>query len=334
MNLPLLVQPPSGGRLSGGFLYNTRMAEAGLWGVSDLSAKDLPGLKDNVPPRGLVLMDSIWLTREHAPIFLALKSRERRIGLMLHSFPSMIDATENERAPLTEPSTFEREIIDQLDVVMLPGPHYLDLLKSVKSLIVVAEPGIDDEWRARPRSRSGVCRLVSVGAVTPRKGFLDVARALRHIEAVDFAWSVVGSIDVDANYSQRLTQEVDQLPVTICGQLEPESVRRIVQCSDVLVMPSYDENHPLVLLEAIAASVPTVGYDVGASRRMLEDGREGFIVPIGDRGSLGQRLALLINDEGLRYEFAKACWQRQTSFGDWKTAASQAKTALEQVIRR
>lgn len=332
MNLPLLVQPPSGGRLSGGFLYNARMAAAGLWQLSDVSAESLTSLKVDAARHDLVLMDSLWLTREHAPAFLALKSRVRRIGLMLHSFPSMIDAAENGRAPASEPTAFERDVIDELDVVLLPGPHYRDRLARARSRILVAEPGIDDAWRAEPRRRSGACRLVSVGAVTPRKGFLDVARALRQIVGSDYSWSVVGSLDVDAHYSARLVDEVDRLPVSLCGQLPPESVRRIVQSSDVFVMPSYDENQPLVLLEAMAASVPAVGYAAGAGHDMLRDGREGFLVAIGDEGRLAQRLALLIGDERLRFELAKGCWQRQASFPDWKTAALRAKVALEQAL--
>ena len=41
MTLPLLIQPPSAGRISGGFLFNARMAQHGLWELLDLEAARL-----------------------------------------------------------------------------------------------------------------------------------------------------------------------------------------------------------------------------------------------------------------------------------------------------
>src|SRR5260221_5965627 len=120
MKLPLLVQLPARGRISGGFLYNRRMAESGLWEVCALPAESLPSLRERVAELDLLLMDSIWLTREHAFRFLSLKPSVKRLGLVLHSFPSMIEATENGRAPPIEPTVLEREVIEQLDVVLLP----------------------------------------------------------------------------------------------------------------------------------------------------------------------------------------------------------------------
>jgi len=143
----------------------------------------------------------------------------------------------------------------------------------------------------------------------------------------------VGSPDVDARYAARLAEEVQGLPVTLCGQLPPESVRRIVQSADLLLMPSYLENHPLVLLEAVAGSVPVVAYAAGAVGAVLTDGQEGFITAMGDVVALARRIELLIADEQLRYGFAQACWRRQGSLRTWRAAADHARDALELAVR-
>ena len=94
-------------------------------------------------------------------------------------------------------------------------------------------------------------------------------------------------------------------------------------------MPSYDENQPLVLLESIAASVPAIAYAAGATSRIVQDGREGFVIPIGDKIALAQRLRLMLSDEALRHDFAQACWRRQRSFSSWDDAARGARVELE-----
>lgn len=326
-----LVQPPARGRISGGFLYNARMAEGGAWELVDAEADALPALLRDLGGDA-ILMDSIWLTPEHAPQFLAARERGTRLGLMLHSFPSMIAATESGQSPPSEPTVFERDVVDRLDGVVVPGGHYLTMLDGTRAPLVVAEPGIDDVWRAPPRRPSGPCRLVSVGAVTPRKGFLDVARVLQRRSDRNYSWSIAGSLEVDPAYAALAREQAAGLPVTWCGQLSPTETRALVQESDVLVMPSYDENQPLVLLEALAASVPAVAYAAGATRDMIEHGREGFVTEIGDEDGLGRYMERLLADAELRSRMAAACWERQRTLRSWASAATHARASLGRIL--
>jgi glycosyltransferase involved in cell wall biosynthesis len=327
---PLLVQPASGGRISGGFLYNARMAEHGLWELLDVAAPELPLRLAELPLERPILMDSIWLTPQAAPHFFALQERGARLGAMLHSFPSMIDATENHRAPPARPSSFEVEASERLEVVVVPGRHYQDLLRTTRAVVLSAEPGIDDAWRNPPRRRSGPCRLVSVGAVTPRKGFLDVLDALDGVRS-DYHWSIVGSLEADRAYAGSLQARArGRSNIQLCGQLTPEATRATVRQADLLLMPSYDENQPLVLLEAIAASVPAIAYAAGATRHMLEHEREGLIANIGDKLALATHLGRLLEDEPTRYRMATQCWERQRSLPSWQGAANSAGAALAQ----
>jgi glycosyltransferase involved in cell wall biosynthesis len=311
------------------------MAEHGAWEVLDVPADDLAELPQRLgAEKRLVLLDSIWLTPREAPVFLDLRARGWDVGVVLHSFPSMIVAAESGRPPLKEPTTFELATLERLGLALVPGPHYARLLKGCRHVLCV-EPGLDSAWRAPPRPRNGPCRLVSVGAVSARKGFLDLAQVLQgrqHKEPADFTWTVVGSLDVDRGYASRLVEHTRRLAqVTLAGQKSPDAVRQIVCSSDVLVMPSYDENQPLVLVEAMAASVPAVAYAAGAAQHMLEHDKEGLIAPIGDKRALATLLASLIDDEPRRYSLALACWDRQRSIPTWSEAASRARSALRTI---
>lgn len=305
------------------------MAEQGLWLLRDVRSGQLGefALASADQP---ILMDSIWLTPEHATTFLELARRGRRVGVMLHSFPSLICAAEAGEAAPSAPSGFELDAIARLGVVVVPGSHYTHWLEGSGARMIVAEPGLDEGWRAPPRPRTGPCRLVSVGAVTPRKGFLDVAELLlRRGRSDDFVWRVLGSLDVDRAYAERVRDCVAQLPgVELLGQLEPREVQRQVRAADALLMPSYDENQPLVLLEAMAASVPAIAYAAGATRQMLEHDREGWITSIGDRAQFARYLERLLGDEPSRQRLAKACWERQQRLPSWSETAARARAAL------
>jgi glycosyltransferase involved in cell wall biosynthesis len=198
----------------------------------------------------------------------------------------------------------------------------------VRSLI--CQPGVEAHWRVPPRPRAGPCALVSVGAVTRRKGFLDVLEALeRQRPRGDYRWTVVGSLEADPAYAAEVgARAAGDTAVALVGQKPPSEVRDLVVGSDLLVMPSYDENHPLVLLEAMAASVPAVAYQAGAAAAMLGNGARGLVGPVGDKACLAANLARLIDDEGERQRLAQACWRWQRSLPDWTQAAAEARTAL------
>ena len=309
------------------------MAQHGLWELLDLEAARL-GELDGLAAARPLLLDSIWLTEQHAPIFSGLLARGRRVGLMLHSFPSLIHAAERGDATPASPTDFELQTLRRLHVVVVPGQHYARWLPATEghgTRWVVADPGLDDGWRAPPRARKGPCRLVSVGAVTPRKGFLDVAEMLTSPELAghEYQWQVLGSLDVDAQYAERVRARVAALPhVQLVGQLPPAEVQRRVCSSDVLLMPSYDENQPLVLLEALAASVPSIAYAAGAARQMIQHGQEGLICEIGDRQSFAAHLRRLLAAEAERQALAAGCWRRQQQLPSWPLAAERARHAL------
>ncbi len=329
---PILVQPRPGQRISGGYLYNARMAEHGAWEILSIGADELEqGLRQI--DRGLVIADSLWLSEQTVAPFLALPERGVRLAFMMHSFPSMIAAAESGWAPCRRPTPFELETLERVGLVIVPGSHYAEMLRGDGIDVAICEPGIDDAWRAPPRRRSGPCSLVSVGALTPRKGFRDVLEALRLARPrTGFRWTVIGSLSADARYAERVRELATEFEgISFVGQMPPEDVRRLVIASDLLVMPSYDENHPLVLLEATAASVPAVSYGAGAAALMLGHGALGLVGPIGDRAVLGRNVARLIDDESERYRLAEACWEAQRRIPSWRAAAANARRALEQI---
>jgi glycosyltransferase involved in cell wall biosynthesis len=83
----------------------------------------------------------------------------------------------------------------------------------------------------------------------------------------------------------------------------PVSVERkpaLYRSVDVFALPSAYENMPNTLLEAMAAGLAVVATPVGAVSEMVDDGRDGFLVPVGDVQALTDRLDRLAGDAALR----------------------------------
>ncbi len=322
----VLVQPTPGERISGGYLYNERMATHGAWQLLNVSDGELAIHLAHLTA-DLVIADSIWLSEASIAPFLSLIERGVRVAAMVHSFPSMIAAAENGAELRAHPSDFELEVLDRMGWALFPGPHYPQMLRSRTLRTHILAPGLDDEWRRPPRPRKDPCALLSVGAVTPRKGFLDVAELLaaraRHD---DYHWTVIGDLSLDRDYANAVRARVQPLgSVTLEGRRSHSETRSMVQRADILVMPSYDENHPLILLEAMAAGVPCVAYAAGAAERMLGRGKAGLVSAIGDKRQLAAHIERLLGDECERQELARGCVELGRRIPSWAEAAAQAQ---------
>jgi glycosyltransferase involved in cell wall biosynthesis len=75
---------------------------------------------------------------------------------------------------------------------------------------------------------------------------------------------------------------------------------------DVGCLSSVYEAVPITLVEAMAAGIPVVATDCGAVRETVEDGEQGFVVPVGDVDSYADRLQQLARDESLRIKMGKS----------------------------
>lgn len=83
-------------------------------------------------------------------------------------------------------------------------------------------------------------------------------------------------------------------------------VPQILRESDIVTLTSKHEGLPRCIMEAMAAGKPVVATDVRGSRDLVEHGKTGFLVELGDVEGLVSALETLIKNEGLRKSMGKA----------------------------
>lgn len=79
-----------------------------------------------------------------------------------------------------------------------------------------------------------------------------------------------------------------------------DAIPSILQQSDIACLPSYREGLPKSLIEAAACGLPIVTTDTVGCREVVEDGRNGFLVPVRSVEPLADALGRLIADGELR----------------------------------
>jgi glycosyltransferase involved in cell wall biosynthesis len=85
---------------------------------------------------------------------------------------------------------------------------------------------------------------------------------------------------------------------------------KYMSAADLLVLPSYREGFGLVIVEAAAAKIPSVGSNVYGISDAITDGETGLIFKVRDIADLAQKISTIIFNENLRKEMGEAAYRR------------------------
>jgi glycosyltransferase involved in cell wall biosynthesis len=162
------------------------------------------------------------------------------------------------------------------------------------------------------RACGAPARLIHVASLNRVKDQPTLLRALATVAAagISFQTDVVGD-DTLQGEMQALSQRLGlSQRVNFRGFMTQRQLRPLVQAADLMIVSSRHEAGPLVLLEAAAVGVPTVGTAVGHVAEWAPDA--SVAVPVGDAASLAAAIQRLLMDEDLRLGIARAAFERAT----------------------
>ncbi|RWR29833.1 colanic acid biosynthesis glycosyltransferase WcaL [Sinirhodobacter populi] len=94
--------------------------------------------------------------------------------------------------------------------------------------------------------------------------------------------------------------------VTFHGYRNSDEVADMLRQSDMLVLPSFAEGVPVVLMEAMASEIPVIASQVAGVGELVENGVSGFTIPAGDLDTLAARIDTLLSDPDLRARMGAA----------------------------
>jgi glycosyltransferase involved in cell wall biosynthesis len=109
-----------------------------------------------------------------------------------------------------------------------------------------------------------------------------------------------------------------------------ERAREIYSRSLVWIVASRSEGFALPVLEAMACGCAVVATDCGGPRDIIEDGRNGFLVPVGDASAIVSRVQLLLADAALRNQMRRRAQETVRRF-TWEKCVNELERALDQV---
>jgi glycosyltransferase involved in cell wall biosynthesis len=156
------------------------------------------------------------------------------------------------------------------------------------------------------RASQGACpSLVYVGRLSPEKGVAVLLKALAAVSRAKL--TIIGSGPQRGELEGLAARLGIADRVCFLGSYPWGSdLLELIRRHQCLVLPSFTEGLPLVLMESMSQGVPVIASSVGGIPEVVRHGVNGLLFPRGDVSALAAAIDRVISDPGLRYELALA----------------------------
>jgi glycosyltransferase involved in cell wall biosynthesis len=200
--------------------------------------------------------------------------------------------------------------------------------------ITVAVPGTDSALPAHGSS-DGMVRLLSVGAVVPRKGFDVLIAALATVAELSWHLTIAGDRTRDADCAARLDADIACLGlverVTVLGAVSQERLSVLYAGADIFALPSRFEGYGMAFSEAIAHGLPVIGTTTAAIQETIPSGTCALVAP-DDPVALAAVLRRLIESPNDRRRMAATARTAAQALPRWEDSAKLIAGVLERVL--
>ncbi len=220
-----------------------------------------------------------------------------------------------------------------------------DLHFPLQSIDLVYNPFDVDLMKAAVKDRGELLRelglpddsqiLLNVARVAPQKGLLYALRALPEILR---QYPLVRLLSVgatsDARWTAELKREAEEMGVADHFHMlgARADVVDFLRACDIFVFPSLYEGLGIALIEAMAAGCVCVATNTGPIPEVVQDGKDGVLVPSADAEALARAICDLLADPARRSQLATAA--KQTAFSKFqpKEQAERLTRVYESVL--
>ena len=163
---------------------------------------------------------------------------------------------------------------------------------------------VSQEKRREMRRRTGISDdaivVTTVSEITERKGIGMLLRVSEELmkEKTGIHFLLIGEGRQKSEFEERYKSFIDAGAIIFPGY--QDDTASYLALSDIFVLPSFSEEFPFALLEAMAAGLPVVATGVGGIPEMVDHMKDGLLIKPEDQMELRAALSLLMEDADLR----------------------------------
>ncbi len=159
--------------------------------------------------------------------------------------------------------------------------------------IKVVHCGVDSNFLQAPlQAPSSAPHFVCVGRISSAKAQLILVRAVRLLQRMGTNCEVVlvGDGPMRSLVEEAVRNAQLERQITFVGWASGERVKSEILSARALVLPSFSENLPVVIMEAMALGRPVISTYIAGIPELVRPGETGWLVPASDEAALAEAM--------------------------------------------
>ncbi len=184
---------------------------------------------------------------------------------------------------------------------------------------------------AKSLCRKEECVLVHISNFRPVKRIADVLGIFDRVRREMPARLLLIGDGPDRSLAERLAQEGGFEDRTIFLGNVP-SIETILPIGKLFLLPSDAESFGLAALEAMACGLPVIGAAVGGLPEVVEDGKSGYLMPVGDVEGMAEAALSLLRDPEKFAAFSRQARRRAVEEFPTEDAVARYRKLYEDTL--
>jgi glycosyltransferase involved in cell wall biosynthesis len=245
--------------------------------------------------------------------------------------------------------TFIRRTLRKADLITTDGENTIEGMKKLGAdpkRIHLVYPGVDT-GRFKPAQKNealkkelGISESPAIISIRSLNPIYDVETVVKSVPLVlkqfPEAQFLIGGDGVQKDYLEDMARSLGILGhIKFIGQIPHDELPNYLTLADVYISTSLSDGGLSVsLAEAMSCGLAPVVTDVGDNRRWIENGKNGFVIPVKNPEILAERIVYLLRNKELRENMGKVNRQLVEERANYEKEMDKVEKHYEEVIRR
>lgn len=179
----------------------------------------------------------------------------------------------------------------------------------------------------------GIVKTLSpkYGVATVIRAFSEFLQKLPEQERGRNRLEIYGKGELFEKLKQLVLELHLERQVFFGGYVENNKIPALLNGMDIFMLGSESESFGVAAVEAMSCELPVVATKVSGFREVIEDGKTGFLVPVGDYEEMAEKMLILYNDPELRKQMGMAGRERVVKLYDWEKNVDEMERVYKEL---
>ena len=174
--------------------------------------------------------------------------------------------------------------------------------------------------------------ILYIGRFSSEKNAKLVPKILTHLKDLNWKCVMVGDGPQMELVQTLIAEYFLQDRIELSGWISSKEVDEVLSKCDILLMPSLREGMPIAGLQGLASGLALVMSKVGACPDMINEGKNGFLIKVGNEERYANALRILLSDPTKMLQFKKNSLNKAEEF-DINKIINAYKEAYQSIVK-